>query len=209
MRHIQSLILAVGVAFCLGASAVPADEAGGTFFNGKNLDGWEGLIDQYWSVKEGAIVGYTKEDPKFNTFLCTKKKYKDFEMVFRVRLKDGVGNSGIQIRSEVFDREKFRVRGPQCDIGKGYWGSLYGEGFGGMMKAASPELIKKVVKDSEFNDYAIRCVGKRVTIKINGETMVDDEFPKMPDEGIIALQLHAGYPTMEVAFKDIRFAEIK
>ena len=26
------------------------------FFNGKDLDGWEGLME-YWSVKDGAIVG--------------------------------------------------------------------------------------------------------------------------------------------------------
>src|SRR5262249_53199725 len=156
-----------------------------------DLTGWEGL-SKYWSVKDGGIVGYTPMDPGFNTFLCTKKKYRDFEMTFQIRLKDGVGNSGVQVRSEVFDREKFRVRGPQCDIGKGYWGSLYGEGFGGMMKAASPALIKKVVKEDDFNDYAIRCVGKHVTVKINGETMVDGDFAKMPDTGIIALQLHAG-----------------
>jgi len=209
MRKLQLLTLAAVAGLIAFSTFSSAEEAGAAFFNGRDLSGWEGLTDKYWSAKEGAIVGYTKEDPKFNTFLCTKKKYKDFELSFAVRLKDGTGNSGVQIRSEVFDPAKFRVKGPQCDIGKGYWGSLYGEGFGGMMKAASPDLIKKVVKDADFNDYSIKCVGKHVTIKVNGETMVDGDFPKMPDEGIIALQLHAGYPTMEVIFKDVRFKEIK
>lgn len=189
------------------APASRADTAGDRFFNGKDLTGWEGL-EQYWSVKDGAIVGYTRQDPKFNTFLCSKKKYGDFELSFKVRLKNGDGNSGVQIRSEIFNRERFQVRGPQADIGRGYWGSLYGEGFGGMMKQSPGDLIKKVVKDADFNDYAIKCVGKHVTITINGETMVDGEFPKMPDEGIIAWQLHAGYPTMEVIFKDIKFKEL-
>src|SRR5206468_3899612 len=51
-------------------------------------------------------------------------------------------------------------------------------------------------------------VGKHVTIKINGETSVDDDFPKMPDEGIIAWQLHAGFKSMEVIFKDIKFKDL-
>ena len=34
------------------------------------------------------------------------------------------GNSGVQIRSEVIDSKKFVVKGPQCDMGAQYWGSL-------------------------------------------------------------------------------------
>src|SRR5262249_44494795 len=101
----------------------------------------------------------------------------------------------------------FAVGGPQCDIGQIYWGSLYGEHFGGMMKAAPKDLVRKVLKEKDFNDYHIRCVGKRVTIKLNGETTVDDEFPKMPNEGIIAFQLHSG-PPMEVTFRNIRFKDL-
>ena len=195
------------IVLALAAGPGPAGDSTKEFFNGKSLDGWDGL-NQYWSVKDGAIVGYTPEDPKFNTFLCTKKPYKDFEMSFKIRLKDGVGNSGVQIRSTVFDKEKFRVKGPQADVGQQYWGSLYGEGFGGMMKASPADLVKKVVKPTEFNDYYIKCVGKHVTIKINGETMVDGDFDKMPDEGIIAWQLHAGFKSMEVTFKDIEFKDL-
>src|SRR5262249_54174676 len=181
-----------------------------SFFNGKDTTGWEGL-DKYWSVKDGAIVGTTEPDGgKFNTFLCSKKQYKDFELKFNVKLtgKGWDGNSGVQIRSEIFDRDHFAVKGPQCDMGQQYWGSLYGENFGGMMKQADAETVKRIVKQNEFNDYQIKCVGKHVTIKINGTTTVDDDFPKMPDSGIIALQIHAG-PPMTVTFKDIDFKEIK
>ncbi len=210
MRY--SLLLAA-LAFITGllatdtpAAPVAKPKDGSSFFNGKNLEGWEGL--EYWSAKDKAIVGFTPQDPKFNTFLCSKKKYGDFELKFKVRLKDGVGNSGVQIRSKVVDKEKFVVAGPQCDIGANYWGSLYGERFGGMMKQSPGDLVKKAVKPKDFNDYYIKCVGKHVTIKVNDETMVDDDFPKMPDDGIIAWQLHAGFPTMEVIFKDIHFTDL-
>jgi hypothetical protein len=193
-------------------------EAKDAFLDSK-LSNWEGLIKEYWSSKDGALVGYTPKDPGYNTFLCSKKTYKDFEMTFKIRLKDGIGNSGIQIRSKLVDKKKFTVHGPQCDIGQGYWGSLYGEGFGGMMLAA-PAASQKAVKPKEFNDYYIKVVGKKVTIKVNGETTVDQEFGEawakekkgrqaLPDEGIIAFQLHAGYKSMEVTFKDVTFKELK
>jgi len=178
-----------------------------TFFNGKDLTGWEGLSN-YWSVQDNAIVGATPDGLKFNTFLCSKKKYKDFELSFQVKLtgKGWSGNSGVQIRSEVFKPEELAVKGPQCDMGDVYWGSLYGEHFGGMMKQAPEDVVKKVLKADDFNDYYIKCVGKHVTIKLNGETTVDDDFEKLPEEGIIAWQLHAGDP-MQVVFRKIEFKD--
>ncbi|MCS6866722.1 MAG: DUF1080 domain-containing protein [Gemmataceae bacterium] len=191
-------------------------------------DNWEGR-DDIWKLdpKTRTIIGETKEDPKYNTFFCSKTKYSDFELTCKVLLDGGIGNSGIQIRSERFDKDSkqpFRVRGPQVDVGKGYWGSLYGEGVGGMMKAANPETIKKVVKETDYNDYFIRAQGTRITIKINGETMIDQDFPRLPGkkdkdgkvtegapaplEGIIAFQAHAGYPKMRVVFQDITFKNL-
>jgi hypothetical protein len=193
-----------------GQGAVSGDDAKpGTFFNGKDTTGWEGL-SEYWSVKDGAIVGSTHPNGlKFNTFLCSQQKYRNFELKFQVRMtgEGWTGNSGVQIRSEKIDDAKFVVKGPQCDMGQQYWGSLYGERFGGMMKASDPSLVKKVLKENEFNDYYINCVGKHVTIKLNGETTVDQDFANLPDEGIIAWQLHTGKP-MEVTFRNIQFKSL-
>jgi hypothetical protein len=203
----RNLLLSAVFLALVSIGPVPAEDKKSEPFIAKDLSNWEGLIKEYWTFKDGELIGYTPKDPGFNTFLCSKKKYGDFELKCKVRLKDGAGNSGIQIRSKIADARQFAVAGPQCDVGKGYWGSLYGERFGGMMKAA-PAAIQKIVKQDDFNDYYVKCVGKHVTIKINGETSVDDDFPKMPDEGIIAFQLHAGFPTMEVTFKDIEFKEL-
>ena len=189
-------------------------------------DNWEGRSD-LWKLdpKARTIVGETTEDPKYNTFFCSKKKYSDFEMSFKVQLRDEAGNSGVQIRSERFDKDEkqpFRVRGPQVDVGKGYWGSLYGEGFG-MMKQSSGDAVKKAVKGTEFNEFHVVAKGTKITIKINGETMVDQDFPTYPGrkdkdgketpgaaaptEGIIAFQLHGGHPKMRVEYKDIKFTD--
>ncbi len=202
----QRLIVCLAVSVLFSFTSAQAGEPG-AFFNGKDLAGFEGLIEKFWSVKDGAIVGTTA--PKginYNTFLCSKKVYKDFEMQFQVKMTKS-GNSGIQIRSKIPDTKVFAVAGPQCDMGGPYWGSLYGERFGGMMKAADGKLVGKILKVEDFNDYSIKCVGKRVTIKLNGTTTVDEDFAKMPAEGIIAFQIHGG-PSMEVIFRNIRFVEL-
>ena len=199
----------------LGAPALRADDTK-EFLDPKN---WEGNTDIF-KIEDGKIIGETKKDPGFNTFFCTKEKYGDFELTCKVKLTDGVGNSGFQIRSKLVDPKKFVVHGPQVDIGSGYWGSLYGEGVGGMIKASEKKMIEKAVKEKEVNEYHIVAKGSKVTIKINGETMVDGDFPKLPAqdpkdakdfpaEGIIALQVHTGYPKMKIEVTDIKFTKLK
>ncbi len=174
-------------------------------------DNWQGL-EQYWKLDAAkkSITGRTEKDPKFNTFFCSVKQYGDFELSFKVRIVKGVGNSGVQIRSALVDKEKFVVAGPQCDMGQQYWGSLYGEKVGGMMQASNAAMVKKSVKPGDWNDYSIVASGDHVTIKVNGDTMVDSDFKTLPNKkpmaksGIIALQLHAG-PPMTVEFTEIAF----
>jgi hypothetical protein len=178
-------------------------------FNGKDLTGWEGL-ERFWHVRDGDLVGDSAPGlVNFNTCLCSRKKLRDFELWFQVRVtgRGWAGNSGVQIRSELVDREKFIVRGPQCDIGAGYWGDLYGELFGGLMRQAPRRAVDPWITEGAFNDYFIRCVGKRVTIQVNGTIAVDGDFPQLPEQGIIAWQLHGGGP-MTVTFRNIELTEL-
>jgi hypothetical protein len=173
-------------------------------------ENWEGRKD-IWKIdpKARTVTGDTQGDLKFNTFYCSKKKYGDFELTCKVLLKDAVGNSGIQIRSQVFDAKGFRVKGPQVDVGQGYFGALYGEGVGGYL--IKPK--KDVARPKEFNDYKVVVKGNHVTITLNGEVTVDQDFPDnkgknpAPKEGIIAFQAHVG-PKMHVEFKDIKFTDL-
>lgn len=178
-------------------------------------DNWVGLME-YWKIDGTTVTGTSpKEGLKFNTFLTSKQKYGDFEFKCQVRVRgEGSPNSGFQFRSELDDLKKFSVRGPQADIGEGWWGSLYGERFnpkdgsgaGGIMKKA-PDAVAKAVKKDDFNEYTLKVVGKHVTISINGMTAVDDDFPVMPDTGVFAFQLHSG-KFMEVTFRNISFIDL-
>ena len=162
-----------------------------------------------WSVKDGAIVGSTKPDGiAANTYLCSDRIYSDFELTCKVKLLGPVtANSGIQIRSELIDAKQFIARGPQCDIGEGWWGSLYDEGGAGMLQEADKAIVNKALKADDFNELQVRCIGQRVIIKLNGKVTVDKVFPKLPSRGIIAWQLHKGLG-FEVVIKDIEFKEL-
>lgn len=174
-------------------------------FNGKDLSGWVTPADpSLFSVEEGAIVGRTKGDLAKNEFLVTEKPYKDF--VLRAKIKLGGGNSGIQFRSK--RAKDGAVSGPQADIADGFWGLLYEERQRGILDKESVEKAKKLVDPKGYNEYEITAKGDHVTIKLNGETVIDRTDAEFAKEGIIALQVHVG-PPMEVRFKDITIEELK
>jgi hypothetical protein len=120
-------------------------------FNGKDLTGWAGL--DFWSVKDGAIVGQTtKEHPtKGNTFLVYKDEVADFELTFKYRItdvngkSDGFGNSGVQYRSKLTDAKGFVVSGYQGDFecGKTYSGILYEEKGRGILAKRGEKVVVK------------------------------------------------------------------
>jgi hypothetical protein len=199
-------------------------------FNGTDLAGWEGLED-YWSVKDGVISGHeTKEKSKQTFLVCTAAKFSDFELRLKYRFATPDGNSGIQFRSKVLDPKSYRVGGYQADFdGKaGYDGSIYDEagvagGRGTMSNRGEKTIwdaenkrqnaklgeagedLKKLIKVGDWNDVVLVAKGNHITYSINGHVMTDltDDSPKALKEGVIALQLHAGY-TMEIQFKDVR-----
>jgi serine/threonine protein kinase len=187
-------------------------ESSRSFFNGKDLNGWRGLPGR-WSVKDGAIVGAPVAGAPAHTFLVSEKSYRDFDLRFQVRRKDGIGNSGVQFRSQIADLSKFSVVGPQCEIDSASVkyppGSLVSEPNGKPFAILAPQkLIAQSYKDADFNEFRIRCAGKYVLITVNGITAIDGTFPELPNEGVIAWQLHGTRPPTEVIFRNIEFVDL-
>ena len=177
-------------------------------FNGRDLTGWRGLSG-YWRWENDELVGRTSENGiRFNTALCSERTYGDFAVQFEVRLEGDDPNSGLQIRSQITDPDNYIVAGPQVDMGGDFWGSLYGERSGGMMKQATEEDVERAIRPDDWNLYVVTCVGQRVTISINGVTTVDEEFAEMSDDGILGWQLHARR-AMTARFRNIQIRELK
>ena len=119
---LQNLILVTGMLWCSAACVQAAEFI--SLFNGSDLAGWEGDLS-LWKVVDQAIVG-DSAGIKRNQFLATKEEFGDFELDLEFRLRDGVGNSGVQFRS-VRVSDSTEVSGYQADIGEKYWGCLYDE----------------------------------------------------------------------------------
>ncbi|MCX6956730.1 MAG: DUF1080 domain-containing protein [Verrucomicrobia bacterium] len=130
--RLASLTLAL---LALSSSAFAAAPAGfKDLFNGKDLTGWKGL--DFWSVKDGAIVGQTTpaHAVSANTFLVYQGgEPANFELRLSFRLtaqnEKSWGNSGVQYRSKVVDAAGFVIAGYQADIDSPfkYTGMLYEE----------------------------------------------------------------------------------
>lgn len=166
------------------------------FFNGKDLAGWEG-DPKLWSVANGGIVGKSPGIPR-NSFLRSQYQCSDFRLTLQVKLIPNKENSGVQFRSEPIDNGE--MKGPQADIGEGWWGKLYEESARGLLWDQSGE---KHVKINDWNEYRIEAQGSRIRTWINGNPCVDLDDPRISRQGIIALQIHSGGP-MEVHFKDLK-----
>jgi putative membrane-bound dehydrogenase-like protein len=166
------------------------------FFNGKDLAGWDG-DPKLWSVENGEIVGKSPGIKK-NEFLKSHMAVGDFRLTLKIKLVPNKENSGVQFRSEALPDGE--MRGPQADVGLGWWGKLYEENGRGVLSNGAGE---KHVKADDWNEYEIVADGSHVKTFINGVLSVDVDDPKISRRGIFGLQIHAGGP-MEVRFKDLK-----
>ena len=160
------------------------------FFNGKDLTGWKGNGD-YWSVKDGAIVGHSEKDVPNNKFIWSSVEVKDFYLTVDVKLTPDARNAGIQFRSKPIDVHG-QALGYQADVGAGVWGKLYHEH--GRGKLDWNDNATGAVKPDQWNAYEILAVGDRIWTAINGKLCVAFEDPAGERAGKIAFQIHGGPP---------------
>ena len=218
--HMKTLRLIPTASFIvlvlLGTAALAAPAGGGwvSLFNGRNLDGWEQKNGTAkYAARDNAIVG-TSVPKSPNSFLCTKKKYGDFELEFEVMV-DKELNSGVQIRSESRpDYQNGRVHGYQVEIAVGgFSGGIYDEARRGkFLNEAQPTAeIRALLKADEWNRYRVVCQGDHLQVWVNG-VKVTDLRDKMTASGFIGLQVHAvGDRTdpLTVKWRNLRLKELK
>ncbi|MEM7476309.1 MAG: DUF1080 domain-containing protein [Planctomycetota bacterium] len=182
-------------------------------FDGKTLKGWEGN-DKYFRVEKGCVVAGTLKDKiPNNEFLCTEKKYEDFELILEAKVRGQGNNAGVQFRSERIPNDH-EVKGYQCDIGVAFkrpvWGALYDESRRRKMLAEGPaDKVKEWFKDGQWNELKIVATGDSVKLYLNGNITVDytEEDKDIGKSGIIGLQIHSGPPT-EALYRNIRIREL-
>lgn len=193
-------------------------------FNGKDLTGWHGLVENpiarskmtkaeldkkqaaadatvatSWTVRDGVIHFNGAGDN-----LCTVRSYGDFELLVDYRIPK-IGDSGIYLRGT-----------PQVqiwDISRVADGAQVGSG--GLYNNTVNNRIPLAVADNpveEWNTLRITMIGDRVTVYLNGVLVVDnvvmenywDRSIPIFAEGPIELQAHGADP----AFRNIYVREL-
>jgi hypothetical protein len=152
-----------------------------TLFNGKDLHGWKGLVENplvraamdpqrlasaqahadssmraHWSVVDGTLVFDGKGES-----LCTAKDFEDFEMLVDWKIEKD-GDSGIYLRGS-----------PQVQI----WDpAKWPEGSGGLynnQKGQAKPLLRADNPIGEWNTFRIKMIGERMTVYLNDVLVVD------------------------------------
>ncbi len=186
------------------------DEGFVALFDGKSFDGWTGNLTAF-RIEGGAIVGGTLKDkiPR-NEFLTHKGEFADFELRLQFKVLGKGANAGVQIRSRRIPNHHEMI-GYQADLGDGYWGALYDESRRNKVLAnADAKLVDSILKRDAWNDYTIRCEGKRIQLWINGKQTVDytESDAKIEQTGLIGLQIHGGGPS-EAWYRNVRIKALK
>jgi len=194
----------------LVASAFALDAAELKLSDGRTFNGWVGDTNKTWRMEDGAFVGGTLERkvPQ-NEFLRTTRSFTNFVLKVKFKLvgtdAGGFINGGVQIRSEPAKTPPNEMVGYQCDIGEGWWGALYDESRRNkVLIKPDPKAVEKALKKNDWNQYVIRCEGKRIRTSINGVEMIDytEADDSLPQFGLIGLQVHGGGPAV-ASYKDV------
>jgi hypothetical protein len=194
----------------LSADQAPDEKEFVSVFDGKTLDGWDGDRNTF-RVEDGAIVGGSLKAPvPRNEFLSLQREFREFELRLQFKLLGEGTNAGVQIRSRRIPNHHEMI-GYQADLGDGWWGCLYDESRRNKVLAGPPEDQRaKLVKRGDWNEYRIRCQGRKIQLWINGQKTVDytEADENIEQTGLIAVQIHGGPPS-EAWYKNIRIRELK
>ncbi|MBT4826288.1 MAG: DUF1080 domain-containing protein [Flavobacteriaceae bacterium] len=212
---------------------VSAQNQDSEIFNGSNLDGWVNYGGGKFFVEDQCIVAEAINGIP-NTFLHTEKKYQNFELEFDVKL-DTVLNSGVQIRSNIYQKDTQTIRwggrfdengdkmiirkkrsagrfwGYQIEIdptSRAWSGAIYEEaGRGFLHTPGINQEVKSALKPLEWNHFRVRVKDHHIQSWVNG-VMVGDVYDDLTDNGYIALQLHGIGKNKLKANKKIRWKNL-
>jgi len=215
--RLSLLLTAVVAVLAVTASPILAEEKLNTppkgfkaLFNGKDLTNWQGLVGnpktraqmskeelaeaqkkadeemrEHWKAVDGILVFDGK-----GKNLCTKKKYANFELYVDWKIEPK-GDSGIYLRGT----PQVQIWDPTVEVERN------GVGSGGLFNnKIHPSTPTKCADNpiGEWNTFWIKMVDDKVSVKLNGELVVDNvvlenywerDKPIYPEEAI-ELQNH-------------------
>ncbi len=223
-RRWKGITLVAGLAAVLVGAAPRAEEGFASLFNGTDLAGWkvpEG-DNGHWKVSEGVIDYDARSEAKGDKNLVSEKEYGDFVVKFDWRIKATpwinpnipyVLPDGTHARD--VDGKELKLELPDSDSGiylrdmKGKsqvniwcWPIGSGEVYGYRMDEKMPPSVRAGVTPKhqadkpvgEWNSFEITLKKDRLTVVLNGVTVIEDaELPGIPARGPLAFQHHGSF----------------
>jgi hypothetical protein len=216
-----------------------------SLFNGKDLSGWKvpDGDNGHWKVVNGVIDYDAESEGKQSKDLWTEKAYKDFELLVEWRITSTpyknpnvpiVLPSGLHKKDE--NGKPITIVVPDSDSGLYLRGSSKsqvniwcwpigsGEVYGYRMDEKMPAEVRRGVTPvtnadkniGEWNSFKLTMKGDRLTVELNGITVISNaQLPGIPESGPIALQHHGAKrngewvsPPSLVQFRNIFIREL-
>jgi len=196
--------------FTLASTAQEADDAGfAPIFNGQDLASWHAMGQQDWHAEDGIL--WTEGQ---GGWLRSDQRYADFVLRLEYRVTKGAV-SGIFLRSaEQGDPAFTGLKIALLDDA----GQLTDLHSSGAVYGAVIPLDSVGRKAGEWNQVEISCIGRRLTLFLNGNRIhkIDFDDPafvfaekrplsKVPNQGYIGLESH----THRVDFRSLRIQVVK
>jgi hypothetical protein len=205
----------------LGADKQPP-EGFRPLFDGKSLNGWvvpEG-DNGHWKVLDGVIdYDAESESSSRDKNLWTEEEFGDFVLRIDWRIKETTGlyempvvladgthkldENGKEIKMKLPNADSgIYLRGSsKSQLNIWCWPIGSGEVYGYRMDKSMPPEVRagvtpKVNADKpvgEWNTFEITMKGDRLTVVLNGKTVIKNaQLPGVPSKGRLALQHHGG-----------------
>ena len=214
-------------------------------FNGKDFTGWlvpEG-DNGHWKIIDGVIDYDALSEARGGKDLWTEKEYGDFVLRLEWKIKDTpfinpnvpivkpdgthkLNSEGKEIRISVPDSDSgIYLRGTsKAQVNIWGWPVGSGEVYGYRTDGSMSEEVRAGVTPSmmadnnigEWNNFEITMDGDRLTVVLNGHTVIDNALlPGVPARGRLALQHHGNMvngvwtgPPSLVQFRNISIREL-
>lgn len=239
-------LIGLGLPVWSQVSAKQAPAGFVSLFNGRDLTGWkipEG-DNGHWKVIDGVIDYDAESEAQRDKNLWTEREYDDFVLQVDWRLKETpyinpavpiILSSGLHKKNS--RGEEMTMAVPDADSGillRGAgksqvniwnWPTGSGEVYGYRMDKNMPPAVRAGVTPKknmdkhigEWNTFEITMRADRLTVRLNGETVIEQaQLPGIAPRGKIGLQHHGGKrdgkwvsPPSLVQFRDIYIKELK
>ncbi|MEA1997131.1 MAG: DUF1080 domain-containing protein [Gemmatimonadota bacterium] len=205
-----------------------------SLYNGLDLRGWKMVPghEGHWKANDWILEYDGKSQAEGDKALWTEEEFGDFKLIVDWRfpgpfkyekapiiLPDGSyaldqngnqetavildgGDSGIYLRG----MSKSQINIWQWPVGSGeIWGYRLDKEMSAEVRAGATPILNADRPVGQWNRYEITMVGDRVTVVLNGKTVIDNaRLPGIPKRGPVALQHHGD----SVQFANIYIKEL-